>query len=86
MDDEIEPVEQRTRDPGPVAPPDRGTTVTWPPPVPEEATGAGVGRSQQLKRGREIERHPPSRHGDDAFLEWLAQGVEMAPGELGKLV
>src|SRR4030095_1103657 len=82
---EIEPVEQRARQPAQVPPDLARRTATGEPRLTAPAAQAGAERPDQLE-ARRHPAHPPvpgDRH--EAFLERLAQGLEAPAPELGEL-
>jgi hypothetical protein len=85
-DDQVESVNEWAGDPGPIPPQDCRATVTRPAAVAEISAGTRVGRSQELKRSREIEGGSPAGHRYDTLLQRLAERVEMTARKLGQLI
>ena len=85
-DDQVESVDERAGDPGPIPSQDGWATVARPTAVAEISAGTRVGCGQELKRSGEIEGEATAGNGYDTFLQRLAQCVEMTARKLGQLV
>src|SRR5215204_1131201 len=86
VDEEVHPIEQRTRDSALVTFDLARSAPADPPPVPGVAAGAWVHRTKERNPRRIAERrgYPRDRH--VPVLKGLAQGPEGCPAEFGQLV
>ena len=84
MDHQIEPVEERTRNPGGVARSRPGAAPTVD--APALAAGTRVHRRDEQHPGGVFSGPTGARDAHHTFLQWLAKGIEHARGELTQLV
>lgn len=86
LGDEIDSIQQRTRQAPKVIGCSRGGAPTGAKSAAPKAAWARIHRGHELKTRREVETTASARDMNDGLLEGLAERFERAPAELGELV
>ena len=86
FDVDIDAVEQRARDAGPVAPDRRRRTRAFVLRIGEVAAGAGIHGGDEHEAGRVGQRDQGAGQGDGVVFEGLAQGFDDVGFEFGQLI